>query len=354
MGIQDGQVESASQYKGCSPEKVVSGKFSREAGLRAPESRRAFPVLVEIHQEIRVMADIPFDKRDGFIWFNGELLPWADAKVHVLTHGLHYASCVFEGCRMYGGEIFKLREHSERLIKSAEILGFKIPYSVEEIDQACIDAVRAQKLTDGYVRPVAWRGSEMMGVSAQKNRINFAVAAWEWPSYFDPEQRKKGIRLDIAQYKRPSPETAPSMAKAAGLYMICTISKHAAENKCYADALMYDYRGYVAEATGANIFFIKDGVIHTPKPDCFLDGITRQTVIGLAKDRGYEVIERHIKPEELSDFSECFITGTAAEVTPVGEIGPHKFTPGEITHNLHEDYIAAVHAHQAKAKAVNG
>ena len=209
-------------------------------------------------------------------------------------------------------------------------------------------------MTDGYVRPVAWRGSEMMGVSAQKNRINFAVAAWEWPSYFDPEQRKKGIRLDIAQYKRPSPETAPSMAKAAGLYMICTISKHAAENKGYADALMYDYRGYVAEATGANIFFIKDGVIHTPKPDCFLDGITRQTVIGLAKDRGYEVIERHIKPEELSDFSECFITGTAAEVTPVGEIGPHKFTPGEITHNLHEDYIAAVHAHQAKAKAVNG
>ncbi|MFA7638612.1 MAG: branched-chain amino acid aminotransferase [Parvibaculum sp.] len=300
------------------------------------------------------MADVPFDKRDGFIWFNGELVPWADTKIHVLTHGLHYASCVFEGCRMYGGEIFKLREHSERLIKSAEILGFTIPYSVEEIDEACNAAVRAQKLTNGYVRPVAWRGSEMMGVSAQNNKINFAVAAWEWPSYFDPEQRKKGIRLDIAQYKRPSPETAPSMAKAAGLYMICTISKHAAEKKGYADAMMLDYRGYVAEATGANIFFIKDGVIHTPKPDCFLDGITRQTVIGLAKDRGYEIVERHIMPEELKDFSECFITGTAAEVTPVGEIGPHKFTPGEITHNLHEDYIAAVHAHQNRAKAVNG
>ncbi len=288
------------------------------------------------------MADIPFDKRDGFIWFNGELVPWADAKIHVLTHGLHYASSVFEGCRAYGGEIFKLQEHSERLVNSARIMGFEIPYSVEEINEACRAELAAQKLVDGYVRPVAWRGSEAMGVSAQKNKINFAVAAWVWPSYFDPEQRKKGIRLDVAKYKRPSPETAPSHAKAAGLYMICTISKHAAEANGYADAMMLDYRGYVAEATGANIFFVKDGVIHTPTPDCFLNGITRQTVIALAKKRGYEVIERHIKPEELSTFTECFITGSAAEVTPVGEIGPHKFTPGTITATLFEDYTAEV------------
>ena len=300
------------------------------------------------------MADIPFDKRDGYIWFNGELVPWSDAKVHVLTHGMHYASSVFEGCRAYGGEIFKLHEHSQRLVDSARILGFEIPYTVEEIDEACRAELAAQKLVDAYVRPVAWRGSEMMGVSAQKNRINLAVAAWEWPSYFDPEQRKKGIRLDIAEYKRPSPETAPSDAKAAGLYMICTISKHAAEDKGYADALMFDYRGYVAEATGANIFFVKDGVIHTPIPDCFLDGITRRTVIDLAKARGLEVIERHIKPEEMAEFSECFITGTAAEVTPVGEIGPYKFTPGEISANLYKDYMALVYAHQDKAKVANG
>ncbi|MGX1199040.1 branched-chain amino acid aminotransferase [Parvibaculum sp. MBR-TMA-1.3b-4.2] len=300
------------------------------------------------------MADIPFDKRDGYIWFNGELMPWSDAKVHVLTHGMHYASSVFEGCRAYGGEIFKLHEHSQRLVDSARILGFEIPYTVDEIDEACRAELAAQKLEDAYIRPVAWRGSEMMGVSAQKNRINLAVAAWEWPSYFDPEQRQKGIRLDIAEYRRPSPETAPSDAKAAGLYMICTISKHAAEDKGYADALMYDYRGYVAEATGANVFFIKDGVIHTPIPDCFLDGITRRTVIDLAKARGIEVIERHILPEEMKDFSECFITGTAAEVTPVGEIGPYKFTPGEISANLYKDYMALVYAHQEKAKVANG
>ncbi len=300
------------------------------------------------------MADIPFDKRDGYIWFNGELMPWSDAKVHVLTHGMHYASSVFEGCRAYGGEIFKLHEHSQRLVDSARILGFEIPYTVDEIDEACRAELAAQKLEDAYIRPVAWRGSEMMGVSAQKNRINLAVAAWEWPSYFDPEQRQKGIRLDIAEYRRPSPETAPSDAKAAGLYMICTISKHAAEDKGYADALMYDYRGYVAEATGANVFFVKDGVIHTPIPDCFLDGITRRTVIDLAKARGIEVIERHILPEEMKDFSECFITGTAAEVTPVGEIGPYKFTPGEISANLYKDYMALVYAHQEKAKVANG
>ncbi|MDF1686609.1 MAG: branched-chain amino acid aminotransferase [Parvibaculaceae bacterium] len=295
------------------------------------------------------MADIPFDQRDGSIWFNGELIPWKEAKIHVLTHGLHYASSVFEGERVYGGEIFKLNEHTERLFESAEILGFKIPYTVEEINAACIEAVEDAGLVDGYVRPIAWRGSEMMGVSAQNNRINVAIAAWEWPSYFDPEQRLKGIRMDIAEYKRPSPETIPCKSKAAGLYMICTISKHAAEAKGYADALMFDYRGYVAEATGANIFFVKDGVIHTPTPDCFLDGITRRTVIGLAKKRGYEVVERHILPEELDDFSECFITGSAAEVTAVGEIGPHKFVPGEITQVLMDDYMAEVQPKKAGA-----
>lgn len=289
------------------------------------------------------MADeIPFDQRDGFIWFNGDMVPWADTKVHVLTHGLHYGSCVFEGERFYGGEIFKLREHTERLFKSAEILGFEIPYTIEEIDEACRKTIASTGLSDGYVRPVAWRGSEMMGVSAQNNRINVAIAAWEWPSYFDPEERMKGIRVDQAAYRRPSPETAPCHAKAAGLYMICTLSKHAAESKGYADALMLDYRGYVAEMTGANVFFVKDGAIHTPKPDCFLDGITRRTVMDLARTRGYEIIERHIMPDELPDFSECFITGTAAEVTAVAEIGPHRFTPGEITRTLMEDYTAAV------------
>lgn len=288
------------------------------------------------------MADIPFDKRDGFIWFNGELVPWADTKVHVLTHGLHYGSSVFEGERVYGGEIFKLREHTERLFKSAEILGFKIPYSLQEIDDACRKAVEAQGIVDGYVRPVAWRGSEMMGVSAQNNKINVAVACWEWPSYFDPEQRLKGIRTEIAEYRRPSPQTAPCHAKAAGLYMICTISKHAAESRGFADALMLDYRGYVAEMTGANVFFLKDGVIHTPKPDCFLDGITRRTVMELARRRGIEIIERHIELEELAGFQECFITGTAAEVTAVAEIGPYKFTPGEITKALMDDYSAEV------------
>jgi len=288
------------------------------------------------------MADIPFDQRDGFIWFNGELVPWADAKVHVLTHGLHYASCVFEGERVYGGEIFKLREHTERLFYSAETLGFEIPYTIAEIDEACRKAVAAQNIVDGYVRPFAWRGSEMMGVSAQNNKINVAVASWEWPSYFDPEERKKGIRVDMAHYRRPSPETIPCHAKAAGLYMICTLSKHAAEKKGYADALMLDYRGLVAEMTGANVFFIKDGVLHTPTPDCFLDGITRRTVMDLARKRGYEIVERQIKPEELTDFSECFITGSAAEVTAVSEIGPYKFQPSEITFNLMADYTAEV------------
>ncbi len=297
------------------------------------------------------MANIPYDDRDGFIWFNGELVPWRDAKVHLLTHALHYASSVFEGQRAYGGSIYKLTEHSQRLRDSAEILGFEIPYSVEEIDRASIDAMNANKLTDCYVRPIAWRGSEQMGVAAQNNKINFAVAAWEWGSYFPLEERLKGIRLTIAEYRRPDPATAPVKAKAAGLYMICTLEKHRAEAAGYADAMMYDWQGRVAECTGANIFFIKDGVIHTPVADCFLDGITRRTVIGLAKKRGWEVVERRIMPEELNGFSECFITGSAAEVTPVSEIGPHHFTPGEISKTLFEDYMAEVTPAGVTAKA---
>lgn len=285
---------------------------------------------------------VSFDQQDGYIWFNGEFVQWEDAKVHVLTHGLHYASAVFEGERAYDGEIFKLTEHTQRLHDSAKILGFKIPYSVEEIDEACRQLLEKQGMKDAYVRPIAWRGSESMGVSAQNNRINLAIAIWEWPSYFDPEQKLKGIRLDIAEYRRPDPRTAPSKSKAAGLYMICTISKHAAEAKGYADAMMLDWRGQVAEATGANIFFVKDGKLHTPTPDCFLDGITRRTIIGLAKRRGIEVIERAIMPEELAEFEQCFICGTAAEVTPVAEIGQYTFTPGEITKVLMEDYSAEV------------
>lgn len=288
------------------------------------------------------MAGVPFDQLEGFIWYDGALVPWADAKVHVLSHGLHYASSVFEGERAYGGEIFKLREHTERLHKSADLLGFKIPYSVELIEKACIDLLAKQGLKDAYVRPIAWRGSEMMGVAAQSNTIHLAIAIWQWPSYFDPEQRLKGVRLDMAEYRRPDPRTAPCHSKAAGLYMICTLSKHAAEAKGYADALMLDWRGQVAEATGANVFFVKDGKIHTPTPDCFLDGITRRTVMDLAKRRGIEVIERAIMPDELADFEECFLTGTAAEVTPVSEIGPYSFVVGDIPRQLIKDYEAEV------------
>lgn len=284
------------------------------------------------------MAAPSFDQFEGEIWFNGEFVPWADAKVHVLTHGLHYASSVFEGERAYSGNIFKLREHTERLLKSAEVLGFEIPYTADEIDNACNAVLERQGIVDGYIRPVAWRGSEMMGVSAQKNKINLAIAAWEWPSYFDPEERLKGIRLDMAEYRRPDPKTAPCHSKAAGLYMICTLSKHAAEAKGFADALMLDYRGYVAEATGANVFFVKDSVIHTPIPDCFLDGITRRTAIDLASRRGIEVIERVIMPEEMADFEQCFLTGTAAEITPVSEIGPYTFSVGDEVKLLMNDY----------------
>ncbi len=288
------------------------------------------------------MAGVPFDQLDGDIWYNGEFVKWEDAQVHVLTHGLHYASSVFEGERAYGGEIFELTKHTERLHKSAEYLGFEIPYSVEEIDNACKETLKRQGLQNAYIRPIAWRGSEMMGVSAQANRINVAIAVWDWPSYFDPAEKMKGIRLDIAQWKRPDPATIPCKSKAAGLYMICTLSKHEAEAKGYADALMFDYRGQIAEATGANVFFTKDGVIHTPTPDCFLDGITRQTVIGLAKKRGLEVVERAIMPDEMADFEECFITGSAAEVTPVSEIGSYNFVPGKISAAMVEDYEKAV------------
>ncbi|MEM6462424.1 MAG: branched-chain amino acid aminotransferase [Pseudomonadota bacterium] len=288
------------------------------------------------------MASVPFDQLEGQIWYNGEFVPWQDAQLHVLSHGLHYGSTVFEGERAYGGVIFKLREHTERLHNSARLLGFEIPYTVEEIDEACIELLKRQGFEDAYVRPVAWRGSEMMGVSAQQTRINVAIAIWQWPSYFKPEERLKGIRLDMAKYRRPDPATIPSESKAAGLYMICTLSKHEAEAKGYADAMMLDWRGQVAEATGANVFFVRDGVIHTPTPDCFLDGITRKTVIDLAKTRGYEVVERAIMPEEMEDFEECFLTGTAAEVTPVSEVGPYRFSVGEITKNLINDYTQAV------------
>jgi branched-chain amino acid aminotransferase len=288
------------------------------------------------------MALIPFDDRDGFIWMNGEIIPWREAKVHVLTHGLHYGSSVFEGERAYGGRIYKSTEHSERFRKSAEILDFEIPYSVEELDAAKAEILARNGLVDAYVRPVAWRGSEMMAVSAMHNKVHTAIAVWNWPSMFDPETKMKGIALDIAEYRRPDPMTAPSHAKAAGLYMICTISKHKAERKGLADAMMLDWQGRVAECTGANIFFTRDGAIHTPLADCFLDGITRRTVIDLAKRRGLDVIERRIMPDELPGFVECFITGTAAEVTPVASVGPHRFQPGNVSRMLVEDYAAEV------------
>jgi branched-chain amino acid aminotransferase len=294
------------------------------------------------------MAAAPFDQLEGVIWYDGKLVPWADAKLHVLSHGLHYASAVFEGERAYGGEIFKCTAHSERLKRSANTLDFDIPYSAAEIDAAKRLVLERNDQRDAYIRPVAWRGSEMMGVSAQANAIHLAIASWQWPSYFNPAERLKGIRLDLAEYRRPDPKTAPSQSKAAGLYMICTISKHRAERKGYADALMLDWQGRVAECTGANIFFIKDGAIHTPTADCFLDGITRRTVMELARRRGIPLVERRIMPEELSEFSECFITGSAAEVTAVSEIADWRFTPAAITKQLMDDYTAEV---QPKGKA---
>ena len=290
------------------------------------------------------MAEIiPFDQRDGSLWLDGKIVPWREGKIHVLSHGLHFASCVFEGERMYSGRIYKLDEHTKRLFHSAEILGIKIPYTEEEISRACYEAAEAQSIVDGYVRPVAFRAAETMPtVSAQKAGVRVAIAVWPWPSYFDPAEKLKGIRLDISDWKRPAPDTAPTQAKAAGLYMICTMSKHAAEAKGYADAMMFDYRGLVAEATGANMFFVKDGRLHTPTPDCFLDGITRRSVIALAKQRQIPVHERQITREELETFEECFLTGTAAEVTPVSEIGPYRFKPGKISETLMNDYAEEV------------
>ncbi|MGO9356711.1 MAG: branched-chain amino acid aminotransferase [Xanthobacteraceae bacterium] len=292
---------------------------------------------------------VSFDKIDGVIWYDGKLVPWGDANIHVLTHGLHYGSCVFEGERAYGGTIFRSTAHSERLKRSANILDFEIPWSVADIDAAKQLVLEKNGQTDAYVRPVAWRGSEMMGVSAQHNTIHLAIACWSWPSYFDPAERLKGIRMALAEYRRPDPRTAPALAKAAGLYMICTISKHRAEREGFADAMMLDWQGRVAECTGANIFFVKDGKIHTPIADCFLSGITRETVIDLAKRRGLEVIERRIMPEELTGFSECFITGTAAEVTAVQQIADWKFVPSNITKQLMDDYTAEVQPKKAAA-----
>jgi len=285
----------------------------------------------------------PFDDRDGWIWLDGELVPWRDARIHVLTHALHYASSVFEGQRAYNGVIFKLREHSERLRRSASLLGFELPWSVEEIEAACYEVLRANGWSDAYMRQVAWRGSESRGVAPGRTKPHLAVAAWQWGKYFDPEIAKDGIRLDIAPWRRPAPYTAPFESKASGLYMICTLSKQHAENRGFHDALMLDWRGRVAEGTGANIFFVKDGALHTPVPDGFLDGITRRTVMDLARRRGVEVVERAIWPEEMETFQQAFLTGTAAEVTPIQSIGPYKFEVGELTRQLDKDYEDLAH-----------
>ncbi len=288
--------------------------------------------------------DQSFDNRDGKIWLNGELIDWKNANIHVLNHGLHYASSVFEGERAYKGKVFKSKEHTERLFEAAKTMDMVIPFDIDEILFAKNELLKSNNLSDAYVRPIVWRGSEMMAVSAQTTKINVSIASWAWPSYFDPDQKMKGIKLDIAKWRRPDPATAPVHVKAAGLYMICTLSKHEAEAKGYSDALMLDWRGQVAEATGANIFFkMPDGKLHTPKPDCFLDGITRRTVISLASQLGIKTIERAMMPEEMKDAEECFLTGTAAEVTPVSEIGGlYNFSPGETSFKLIESYSKLV------------
>ena len=290
------------------------------------------------------MENVPYDKRQGKIWYNGNTVDWRDANLHILSHGLHYASCVFEGERIYNGSIFKLREHTNRLIHSADRMGFKIPYSADEIDSACKKIIKIQKIENGYVRPIAWRGSEMMAISAQKNKIHFAVAAWEWGSYFDPKIREKGISLDISKWRRPDPKTIPWDTKASGLYMICTLSKHEAEKKGFNDSLMLDYKGDIAEATGANIFFVdkSESELHTPVPDNFLDGITRRTIIDLAKELNIKVIERKIKLDELKNFSGCFLTGTAAEVTPVSKINDYNFKIPKVINQLWDNYSSLV------------
>ena len=284
------------------------------------------------------MASAAFDQREGWIWMDGQIIPWAEATLHILSHAMHYGSAVFEGQRAYNGRIFKLEEHTDRLFASAAALDMDVPFSREDINDACNTLLKKNELKDAYCRPILWRGSETMGVSATGTRIHGAIAVWEWPSYFTPEQRLKGLRLDISKWRRPGPDMAPVHAKAAGLYMICTLSRHVAEAKGYDDALMYDYRGQVAEATGANIFFVSDGRLHTPVADCFLDGITRKSVIDLARQHGIEVVERAIMPDEMPHFEEAFLTGTAAEVSPVAEIGPHSFRPGAITKTLMEGY----------------
>ena len=290
-----------------------------------------------------------YDDRDGWIWLDGKLVPWREANVHVLTHALHYASSVFEGQKAYGGEIFKLSEHSARLRRSAELLGFEIPWTVPQIDQACREVLEANKLENAYMRPLAWRGSEQMGVSAQRSKIHLAIATWPWGAYFGEEAIQKGLRLDIASWRRPAPYTAPTQSKAAGLYMICTLSRHDAQAKGYDDALMFDWRGQVAEATGANTFFVKEGVLHPPTPDCFLDGITRRTVMDLARRRGIEVVERPIWPEELEGFEQCFLTGSAAEVTPVAQVGPWNFEVGDLSLQLRKDYLDLAHRRLANS-----
>ena len=285
------------------------------------------------------MESVPYDKRSGKIWFNGKTVDWADANIHILNHGLHYASCVFEGERVYDGEIFKLEEHTKRLFYSAERMGIKVPYTEKEINEACKKIINIQKVQNGYVRPIIWRGSEMMAISAQKNKIHVAIATWEWGSYFDPKLKLKGIKLNISNWRRPAPNTIPWDTKAAGLYMICTLSKHEAEAQGFTDSLMLDHEGNIAEATGANVFF-KDqsGEIHTPIPDSFLDGITRREVIKIAKSKGVKVHERKIKPDEMKNFVGCFLTGTAAEVTPVSQISNYEFKVCDLVKNLNESY----------------
>ncbi len=289
------------------------------------------------------MESVPYDKRSGKIWFNGKTVDWADANIHILNHGLHYASCVFEGERVYDGEIFKLEEHTKRLFYSAERMGIKVPYTEEEINEASKKIINIQKVQNGYVRPIIWRGSEMMAISAQKNKIHVAIATWEWGSYFDPKLKLKGIKLNISNWRRPAPNTIPWDTKAAGLYMICTLSKHEAEAKGFTDSLMLDHEGNVAEATGANVFFKdKSGEIHTPIPDSFLDGITRREVIKIAKSKGVKVNERKIKPEEMKNFVGCFLTGTAAEVTPVSQIAEYEFEVCDLIKDLNDSYQTIV------------
>jgi len=303
--------------------------------------RKQWPGSPAVMRKGKPMADA-YDDRDGQIWMDGKLIPWRDANVHILTHAMHYASSVFEGERAYGGKIFKSREHSERLHASAQMIDFQIPWTVDEIEAAKQEVLAASGLSDAYVRAIAWRGAgDDMGVAAARNPVRLAIAAWEWGAYYG-DAKMKGAKLDISKWKRPSPETIPSHAKAAGLYMICTMSKHAAEAKGCSDAMMFDYRGYVAEATGANIFFVRGGEVHTPDPDCFLNGLTRQTVIGMLRDRQIKVHERHIMPDELESFEQCWLTGTAAEVTPVGQIGDYNFEVGALTREISQGYETLV------------